>query len=49
MKKLVYRFGSVFASLALMITVANVNTSCFFMAHQPELPKGAQKLKKANR
>lgn len=49
MKKLVYRFGSVFASLALLITVANVNTSCFFMAHQPELPKGAQKLKKVNR
>lgn len=49
MKKLVYKFGSVIASLALMVTVANVNTSCFFMAHQPQLPKGAKQLKKGNR
>ncbi len=46
MKKIMYKFGSAFASLALLVTVANVNSSCFFMAHQPELPKSANRLKK---
>lgn len=48
MKKIICKFGRVFASLALLVTVANVNSSCFFMAHQPELPKGANRLKKRN-
>lgn len=46
MKKIVYKFGSLFASLALLVTAVNVNTSCFFMAHQPQLPQSANKLKK---
>jgi len=49
MKKVMYKFGHIFASLALLVTVVNVNSSCFFMAHQPELPKGANRLKKKNR
>ncbi len=27
-------------------TAANVNSACLFVAHQPKLPKGAEKLRK---
>ena len=46
MKKVVLRFGGILASLALMVTSMNVNTTCMYLAHQPELPKGAEKLRK---
>ena len=46
MKKLIYRFGGVAASLALMITALNVNTACAWLVHQPKLPNGADKLRK---
>lgn len=49
MKKIMYKFASVFASFALLVTVANVNSSCFFMAYQPELPENANRLKKRSR
>ncbi|MSU03155.1 cyclic lactone autoinducer peptide [Tissierella sp. DSM 105185] len=34
------------ASLALMVTSLNVNTTCMLIAHQPKLPEGAKKLRK---
>ncbi len=46
MKALVYRLGSMIASLALMVTALNVNTACTWIVHQPKLPKGAEKLRK---
>ncbi|MSU01478.1 cyclic lactone autoinducer peptide [Tissierella sp. DSM 105185] len=46
LKKVILRFGGVLASLALMVTSMNVNTTCMYLAHQPELPKGAEKLRK---
>jgi cyclic lactone autoinducer peptide len=46
LKKLALKFGSVIASFALMITALNVNTTCYFLIHQPKLPKGAEKLRR---
>ncbi|WMJ77722.1 MULTISPECIES: cyclic lactone autoinducer peptide [unclassified Sedimentibacter] len=46
MRKLVLKFGSVIASFALMITALNVNSTCYFLIHQPKLPKGAEKLRR---
>jgi len=50
MKKLISKTCSktcgVVADLALMVTELNVNASCMLFAHQPELPKGAEKLRK---
>lgn len=34
------------AKLALTVTSLNVNAACGWVMHQPELPKGAEKLKK---
>ncbi|MDD2482168.1 MAG: cyclic lactone autoinducer peptide [Lutispora sp.] len=34
------------ASLALTITTINVNSACWFLAHQPKLPKNSDKLRK---
>ena len=36
----------VIAKAAMMATTANVNSACFFVIHQPKLPKGAEKLRK---
>lgn len=41
-----YKFGSVVAAFALMITTLNVNTACIWIAHQEILPKSAEKLRK---
>lgn len=46
MKKYVIKFGTILAGFALMITALNVNSACLFVAHQPELPTGAGKLRK---
>lgn len=34
------------ATAAKMATSANVNSTCHFVAHQPKLPIGAEKLRK---
>ncbi|MCM1488502.1 MAG: cyclic lactone autoinducer peptide [Firmicutes bacterium] len=34
------------ASAAKMAVTANVNSACHFVAYQPKLPKGAEKLRK---
>ncbi len=46
MKKIIYRFGGMLASLALMVTALNVNTACTWIVHQPKLPNGAEKLRR---
>ena len=40
------RMGKVFAALALLVTVSNVNSTCMFITHQPELPADSKKLRK---
>ncbi len=46
MKKYMFRFLRCLASLALMVTALNVNTTCLFAAHQPKIPIRADKLRR---
>lgn len=46
LKKVCQKYGGAIAALALMVTSMNVNAACAWLMHQPELPKGAEKLKK---
>lgn len=46
MRKALTKLSGVIASLALMVTTMNVNTTCICLIHQPKLPKGAEKLRK---
>lgn len=41
-----YTLGSLVSAFALMITTLNVNTTCYWIIHQPKLPKEAKKLRK---
>ena len=43
---IIFKFAGIIASLALMVTVANVNSVCMFIMHQPKLPEGADKLRR---
>lgn len=40
------KFSTVFAALALTITSVNINSCCFWINNQPELPADAKKLRK---
>lgn len=46
MNNIFMKFAKVFAAVALMITAANVNTTCMIVIHQPKLPEGAERLRK---
>ena len=49
MKKInsiVMKFGSVIASLALIIGVSSVTSACYFWFNQPEMPKAIEKFGK---
>ena len=46
MKNLYAKYAGIIAAIALMITAASVNRACMFFAHQPELPEGAEKLRR---
>lgn len=46
MKTVFLKCGSALASLALMVTVLNVNSTCMLFVHQPKLPVGAKILRK---
>lgn len=46
MNQIFLKLGAVVANLALLVTVLNVNLTCFFFIHQPELPDGAERFKK---
>lgn len=46
MKKFVVRFGGLFAALALCVTTLTANSTCFYCAHQEEMPVNSKKLRK---
>lgn len=46
MKNLFAKYAGVIAALALMVTAVNVNHICMLVAHQPEMPEGAEKLRR---
>lgn len=46
MNNIIAKFAGVIAALALMVTTANVSTTCAFVMHQPKLPEGAEKLRR---
>ncbi|UYJ30944.1 MAG: cyclic lactone autoinducer peptide [Oscillospiraceae bacterium] len=46
MLKFFKKYGGMFAALALLVTVLNVNSTCLFITHQPELPADYKKLRK---
>jgi cyclic lactone autoinducer peptide len=46
LKNMVLKFGKTVANLALLVTMINVNSTCLFIAYQPEIPEKANKLKK---
>jgi len=45
-KNITIKFGEMIASLALIVTVLNVNSTCCFFVHQPKLPNGIEKIRK---
>lgn len=45
MNYILYKLGAFLASLALMVTMLNVNTTCMMFVHQPKLPDRAKKLR----
>lgn len=46
MKRLIVRFGSAIACLAMVITTLSANVTCACLAYQPELSDDIQKLRK---
>ncbi len=48
MKTMIMKLAGCVASLALVVTALNVNTTCMFIMHQPELPEGASRLRRHN-
>jgi cyclic lactone autoinducer peptide len=46
MKTFMMKYATVIAAFALMVTTANVNRSCLLVLNQPELPEGAEKLRR---
>ncbi|WP_082760091.1 cyclic lactone autoinducer peptide [Abyssisolibacter fermentans] len=42
------KFAGGLASIALMITTLNVNSTCMFIIHQPKMTESASKLRKTN-
>lgn len=46
MNKIVSLFSKSVAAFAFLATIVSVNSACTFLAHQPEVPDEAMKLKK---
>lgn len=46
MLKFFKKYGGMFAALALTVTAVNVNSACFWINNQPELPADAKSLRK---
>ncbi|MCI9597431.1 MAG: cyclic lactone autoinducer peptide [Firmicutes bacterium] len=46
MKKLMMKFGNLFAALALVATTLNVNSTCSHYIYQAPIPESAKKLSK---
>jgi cyclic lactone autoinducer peptide len=48
-KKIISNNGlTILASIALMVTTMNVNSTCVWLTHQPELPEKVGKLRRHN-
>ncbi len=46
MKNFMRKWSAVVAGLAIMVTTVAVNSACFLLMHQPELPEGAERLRR---
>lgn len=46
MSKIIYKMSKVLAAIALLVTTCNVNSACVLWMYQPELPEGAESLRK---
>ena len=46
MNRFIKKYGNTITAFAFMITTMSANYSCWFIFHQPELPKSARKLRK---
>lgn len=46
MKKFLQKYGGFIASLAILVTTINANSTCLCIMHQDELPDSAKKLRK---
>lgn len=46
MKQLFVKVCAALAGLAMFTTQLNVNATCTWLVHQPELPKRAERLKR---
>lgn len=46
MRNFFAKYASVIAALALMVTAVNVNRACLLVMNQPEMPEGAEKLRR---
>ncbi len=46
MNKLIVKYGSALAALALVVTTLTENSACIFYMHQEPLPASAKKLRK---
>lgn len=46
MKNYFAKYASAIAAIALMVTTMSVNRSCWLVMHQPEMPEGADKLRR---
>ncbi|HCC34624.1 MAG TPA: cyclic lactone autoinducer peptide [Ruminococcaceae bacterium] len=47
MKGLLIRIGAFVSSAALLVGISSMNTACWFLLHQPKVPAGMEKFKKA--
>ncbi|MDU6266724.1 MAG: cyclic lactone autoinducer peptide [Anaerocolumna aminovalerica] len=45
MKQIFFKFGTALASLTLVVTSLNVNTTCMLFVHQPKTAVEAKKLR----
>jgi len=39
-KKILIKLGQMCASIAMLLAVSSVNSTCCFMLYQPDVPKG---------
>lgn len=45
-EKAALKISTLLAGFSLLIAFINVNSTCYFMAHQPTLPKNSEKSRK---
>lgn len=40
------KFDKILAAMAMMFTIANINSACLFITNQPKMPEKAKELRK---